>query len=87
MNIKNNFFKKNIFFFVRIYKMVRLTKHELGLITKSRGISNHQNMSREELVSSLDKLEHITDNLSKYGLNKIVKMQNLPLMSLSKSKE
>ena len=53
--------------------MVRLTKYELGLIAKSRGISNHQNMSRDELLSTIDKLEHITDNLSKYGLNKIVK--------------
>ena len=59
--------------------MVRLTKYELGLITKNRGINNHQNMSREKLLSSIDKLEHITENLSKYGLNKIVKMQNLSL--------
>ena len=34
-------------------------------------------MSREKLLSTLDKLERITENLSKYGLNKIVKMQNL----------
>ena len=33
-------------------------------------------MSREKLLSSLDKLEHITENLSKNELNKIVKMQN-----------
>ena len=62
--------------------MVRLTKYELGLLAKNRGISNHQNMSREKLVSSIDKLEHITENLSKYGLNKIVKMQNLSLNEL-----
>ena len=34
-------------------------------------------MSRKKLLSTLDKLERITENLSKYGLNKIVKMQNL----------
>ena len=62
--------------------MVRLKKYELGLIAKKRGINNHQNMSREKLLSSIDKLEHITENLSKYGLNKIVKMQNLSLNEL-----
>ena len=62
--------------------MVRLTKYQLGLIAKNRGINNHQNMSREKLLSSIDKLEHITENLLKYGLNKIVKMQNLSLNEL-----
>ena len=62
--------------------MVRLTKYELGLIAKSRGISNHQNTSREKLLSSIEKLEHITKNLSKYVLNKIAKMQNLSLNEL-----
>ena len=50
--------------------MVRLTKYELGLIAKNRGISNHQNMSREKILSILDKSERITENLSKYGLIK-----------------
>ena len=36
-------------------------------------------MSREKLLSTLDKSERITKNLSKNGLNKIVKMQNLSL--------
>ena len=31
-------------------------------------------MSREKLLSTLDKSECITENLSKNGLNKIVKM-------------
>ena len=62
--------------------MVRLRKYELGLIARNRGINNHQNMSREKLLSSIDKLEHITEDLSKYGLNKIVKMQNLLLNDL-----
>ena len=82
INIRNNFFKKINFFLLEYIKMLRLTKYELGLIAKNRGINNHQNMSREKLLSSIDKLEHITENLSKYGLNKIVKMQNLSLNEL-----
>ena len=62
--------------------MVRLTEYELRLIAKNRGITNYINMSREKLLNSLDKLEHITEHLSKYGLNKIVKMQNLSLNEL-----
>ena len=42
-------------------------------------------MSREKLLSSLDKLEHITENLSKNKLNKIVKMQNLSLNELKQT--
>ena len=66
--------------------MVRLTKYELGLIAKNRGINNHQNMSRGKLLSSIDKLGHITESLLKYGLNKIVKMQNLSLNELEQIK-
>ena len=62
--------------------MVELTEYELRLIAKNRGISNYLNMSRERLLSTLDKLEHITENLSKYGLNKIIKMQNISLNEL-----
>ena len=63
---------------------MKLTKYEVKLIAKNRGIKNYQSMSREKLLSTLDKLEHITENLSKYGLNKIVKMQNLSLNELEK---
>ena len=63
-------------------KMVKINKNELRLIAKNKGIRDYQNMSREKLLSTLDKLEHITENLSKYGLNKIVKMQNLSLYDL-----
>ena len=62
--------------------MVKLTKYELKQIAKNRGIKNYQSMSREKLLSTLDKLEHITKNLSKNRLNKIVKMQNLSLNEL-----
>ena len=62
--------------------MVKLTKYKLRLNARNRGINNYLNMSREKLLSTLDKLERITENLSKYGLNKIVKMQNLSLNEL-----
>ena len=62
--------------------MVKLTKYELKLIAKNRGINNYLNMSEEKLLSTLDKLEGITENLSKYGLNKIVKIQNFSLSEL-----
>ena len=51
--------------------MVRLTKYELGLIARNRGINSHQNMSREKLLSSIDKLEHITEDLSNMDLIKL----------------
>ena len=34
-------------------------------------------MSREKLLSTLDKSECITENLSKNGLERIARMQNL----------
>ena len=55
-------------------KMVKLTEYEVKLIAKDRGIKNYQSMSREKLLSTFHKLERITENLSKCGLNKIVKM-------------
>ena len=54
--------------------MVKLTKYELRLIARNRGIKNYLNMSREKLLCTLHKSERITENLSKNGLNKIVKM-------------
>ena len=59
--------------------MVKLTTY---IISKNRGIKSYQSMSRERLLSTLDKSERITKNLSKNGLNKIVKMQNLSLNEL-----
>ena len=44
-------------------------------------------MSRENLLSILDKLESITENLSNYGLNKIARMQNLSLNGLEQIEE
>ena len=68
MNIGNSFFFKKNFFLLDYIKMVRLTKYELGLIANNRGINNHQNMSRQKLLSSIDKLEHITKNFQNMDL-------------------
>ena len=57
--------------------MVKLSTYEVKLIAKNRRIKNYQSMSREMLLSNLDKSERITENLSKNGLNKIARMQNL----------
>ena len=41
--------------------MVKLTKYELRLNAKNRGIKNYQSMSREKLLSTLDdESKHIT---------------------------
>ena len=57
--------------------MVNLTKYELKLIARKRGIKNYQNISREKLLSTLDKSEPILEDLSQNGLERIAKMQNL----------
>ena len=57
--------------------MVKITKYELRLIARNRGIKNYQNMSREKLLSTLDESERIFENLSQNGLERIAKMQNL----------
>ena len=57
--------------------MVKMTENKLRIIAKNKGIKNYLNMSREKLLNTLDKLDRITKNLSKYGLNKIAKMQYL----------
>ena len=42
--------------------MVKLTKYEVKLIAKNRGITDYQSMSRKKLLSILDKSERITEN-------------------------
>ena len=59
--------------------MVNITANEMSIIEKIRGIINGLNMPREKLLGIIDKLYHTTENVSKYGLNKIAKMQNLSL--------
>ena len=86
MTIKTTIIKKKIFLSNHII-MVKLTKYELGLIAKNRGINNYLNMSREKFLRTLDKLERITENLSECRLNKITKMQNLSLNEFEKIEE
>ena len=57
-------------------KMVYLTLYELQLIAGRKGIKNYENMSREELLSTLDESERNFNNLSQNELEKIPKMLN-----------
>ena len=70
IKIINNFLSKHII-------MVKLTTYELKFVAKNRSIKNYQSMSREKLLSTLDESERITENLSKNGLERIARMQNL----------
>ena len=62
--------------------MVRLTENELRLIAKNRGTKNYLNMSREKLQGTIDRYDHIIENISENNLEKIVKMQILSLKEL-----
>ena len=74
---------KNFFtFFVSIYENGKTYHIRSKVNCKKQGIKNYQSMSREKSLSTLDKSERISENLSKNGLNKIVKMQNLSLNEL-----
>ena len=67
--------------------MVKLTTHELRLITRKRGIKNYKNISREKLSSTLDESERNLKNISQYGHKRIAKMKNLSrneLMQITK---
>ena len=57
--------------------MVNLSEYELRLITQNRGIKNYNNMTKEELLSTLDETERNLNTLSEKGLKRIAKMQNL----------
>ena len=48
--------------------MVNFTKDELRLIAEKRGIKNFQNMSRKNLLRTLDKSECNFKNISQNGL-------------------
>ena len=66
--------------------MVKLTKYEVKLIAKNRGIKDYQSMSREKLLSILNKSERITENLLKNGFERITRMQNFSLNDLEQIK-
>ena len=57
--------------------MINLTKYKLKLIAGNRGIKSYQNMSKEKLLSAVVNSEHVTENFSQNGLERIARMQNL----------
>ena len=57
--------------------MGNLSEYELRLIAQNRGIKNYNNMTKEELLSTLDETERNLNTLSEKGLKGIAKMQNL----------
>ena len=65
--------------------MVKLVTYKLRLIAGKRGIKTYKNMSREKLLSTLDKLERNFNTLSEKGLKRIAKMQNLSQNELEQS--
>ena len=62
--------------------MINLTKYELKLIGKNRGIKNYQNMSVEKLLDAILKYDCIAKNLLQNGQENIARMQNLSLNDL-----
>ena len=64
--------------------MVKPTEYKQREAVKDNGTKDYKNMSKEKLLSTYDKLKRITENLSRNGLNKIAKMQNLSLNQLEK---
>ena len=67
--------------------IVKLTTHKLRLIAGKRGIKNYQNMSREKLLSTLDKSERILKDLSQNGLKQLQKCKIFHKINLSKSQK
>ena len=70
----------------------KITRKEYKLIAEQRGIKDPQNMSKEELLNTLSrydskhKVKKICRKLSKIGLEKIAKIENISKNELIKSK-
>ena len=64
--------------------MVKLTECKQRKTVKHNGTKGYRNMSEERLLSTYDTINWITENFSRNGLNKIVKIQNLSLNELKK---
>ena len=64
--------------------MVKSTEYKQREAVKDNGTKDYKNMSKEKLLSTYDTIKRITENLSRNGLNKIAKMQNLSLNQLEK---
>ena len=63
--------------------MVKPTKYKLRKTAKKKKVL-YQNKPNKELLRIIYKLKHITENLSRNGLNKIIKIPNLSLNELKK---
>ena len=74
-------------------KIVMLTRKELDLIAKNRGIKEPQKMSTEELLDTLSRYDikrEVKSNswkLNKTNLKKIAKKQNISKNELSKAEK
>ena len=64
--------------------MVKPAEYKQRKTVKNNSTKDYKNMSKERLFSTYDTIKRITENLSRNGLNKIAKMQNLSLNELEK---
>ena len=69
--------------------MVELTREEYNLIAKCRGIKNPQNMSTKKLLNTLNRYDSKRkgEKLSKTGLGKIAKIQNISKDELNQAEK
>ena len=73
--------------------MVELTRKEYNIIAKNKGIIEPQEMSTRQLIDTLSrydrrrKVKKIRRELSKIGLEKIAKIQNIAKIELNKAKK
>ena len=71
----------------------KITRKEYNLVAEQRGIKDPQNISKGELLNTLSKygsnreIEKIHKKLSKIGLNKIFKTQNISKNELNQVKK
>ena len=57
--------------------MVKPTEYKQKETVKNNGTKDYKNISKERLLSTYGTINRITENLSRNGLNKIAKIQNL----------
>ena len=92
MYIKNCCYIKKLLYIIFFFSsdhiiIVKPTKYKQGETVKNNGTKDYKNMSKERLLSTYDTINRITENLSRNGLNKIAKMQNLSLNELEKNRK
>ena len=67
--------------------MAKPTEYKLKKNSKQKGITGYQNKSNKDLLRIIYKLKSITKNLSRNGLNKIIKMLYLSLNEIKKNRK